>query len=334
MQSPKSPVVPAAVATATIAAALVLAGAAWLGHATSRRPALTPLKRRQDDPPRAQPNRLRTAARRCRTGEGAGPSALHRRAAAARADRRCGHDRASQRSRDARLEQPRDRAKPTRFRSSRRGRRRRRNAGRRATTPRLATTKSRCRIRCSRKPTASSSSCPSRRFCARCTASASFRKCSPISGSTISTSTRARARPLHADRIRARRHPAARARQVPRSARGRREESGDALLSRQLDERRSERAAHAADGGAALWPRTLRRRHDVSAGRPAERAGEERAQGAQRELRPRADGAAHARRRRRLHAEGRHRGRARLHRLDDSESAPGRRLQVRAAHPR
>ena len=40
-----------------------------------------------------------------------------------------------------------------------------------------------------------------------------------------------------ADRVRARRHPPARARQVPRSARSDREGSGDALLSRQLDER-------------------------------------------------------------------------------------------------
>ena len=44
-------------------------------------------------------------------------------------------------------------------------------------------------------------------------------------------------------------------------------------------------------------------------------------EGPQRKLRPRADGAAHARRRRRLHAEGRHRSRARVHGLDDSESA-------------
>ena len=45
----------------------------------------------------------------------------------------------------------------------------------------------------------------------------------------------------------------------------------------------------------------------------------------QRELRARADGAAHARRRRRLHAEGRAGSRARVHRLDDRQSAPGRR---------
>ena len=43
----------------------------------------------------------------------------------------------------------------------------------------------------------------------------------------------------------------------------------------------------------------------------------------QRELRARADGAAHARRRRRLHAAGRHRGGARVHRLDDRPSARG-----------
>ena len=63
-------------------------------------------------------------------------------------------------------------------------------------------------------------------------------------------------------------------------------------------------------------------------------AGQECAEGAQRKLRPRADGAAHARRGRRLHAEGRHRGGARVHRLDDRQPAAGRRLHVRAAHPR
>ena len=45
----------------------------------------------------------------------------------------------------------------------------------------------------------------------------------------------------------------------------------------------------------------------------------------QRELRARADGAPHARRRRRLHAEGRPGSRARVHRLDDRQSAAGRR---------
>ena len=45
----------------------------------------------------------------------------------------------------------------------------------------------------------------------------------------------------------------------------------------------------------------------------------------QRELRARADGAAHARRRRRLHPAGRDGGRALLHRLDDRPAAAGRR---------
>ena len=131
---------------------------------------------------------------------------------------------------------------------------------------------------------------------------------------------------VHADRVRARRDPAARARQVPRSARRDREEPGDALLSRQLDERRS-RTARIGDAGApsdgaaaasAVAGGSHRRAPDA-----AQQA--ERAEGAERELRPRADGAAHARRRRRLHAEGRHRGGARVHRLDD------RRIRARAA---
>ena len=66
----------------------------------------------------------------------------------------------------------------------------------------------------------------------------------------------------------------------------------------------------------------------------ASRAEEERAEGPQRELRARADGAAHARRRRRLHAEGRHRGGARVHRLDDSDAAARRRLPLRSAPAR
>ena len=43
----------------------------------------------------------------------------------------------------------------------------------------------------------------------------------------------------------------------------------------------------------------------------------------ERKLRPRADGAAHARRGRRLHAEGRHRSGALLHRLDHRAAAAG-----------
>ena len=55
---------------------------------------------------------------------------------------------------------------------------------------------------------------------------------------------------------------------------------------------------------------------------------------AQRELRARADGAAHARRRRRLHAARRHRGGARVHRLDDRPAAPGRALRLPVGHAR
>ena len=67
-------------------------------------------------------------------------------------------------------------------------------------------------------------------------------------------------RPVHADRVRARRDSSARARQVPRPARGDGEEPGDALLPRQLDERRSERSARRA--GAAA-----RRARSASGGR-------------------------------------------------------------------
>ena len=89
----------------------------------------------------------------------------------------------------------------------------------------------------------------SRRCCARSTASGSSRKSSPISGSTISTSTRGRTASGSCSPIYERDDdPAARARQVSRSARGDRARSGDARLPRQLDERRSERAARGSTG--------------------------------------------------------------------------------------
>ena len=112
---------------------------------------------------------------------------------------------------------------------------------------------------------------------------------------------------------------------VPRPARSDGQEPGDALLSRQLDERRSQRPARrmsqrslgagqvrrgrSGGGGPDSVPPTARA--------PNSEQATERAAGAERELRTRADGAAHARRRRRLHAEGRDRGGARVHRLDD-----------------
>ena len=74
------------------------------------------------------------------------------------------------------------------------------------------------------------------------------------------------ARPLPAHRVRARRDPPARARQVPRPARRDGEEPGDALLSRQLDERRSERTA---SGRRAGRPRIGRGRFGGRIGRAA-----------------------------------------------------------------
>ena len=62
-------------------------------------------------------------------------------------------------------------------------------------------------------------------------------------------------------------------------------------------------------------------RIDSRKARTAGERPEEHAERAQRKLRPRADGAPHARRRRRLHTEGRHRGGARVHRLDDLPAA-------------
>ena len=103
-----------------------------------------------------------------------------------------------------------------------------------------------------------------------------------------------------------------------------REEPGDALLPRQLDERRSQRPARGRARTARLdvdrfGQRALRRPLSADATQLGRGQKQERAEGPQRELRTRADGAAHARRGRRLHAEGRDRGRARVHRLDDSE---------------
>ena len=85
--------------------------------------------------------------------------------------------------------------------------------------------------------------------------------------------------------------------------------------------------APCADRSAARPACRRRRRHAAAGDTNAPK-------GPERELRPRADGAAHARRRRRLHAEGRHRSRARVHRLDDREPAAGRRLPLRAAAAR
>src|SRR4029079_7971409 len=124
---------------------------------------------------------------------------------------------------------------------------------------------------------------------------------------------------FHAHGVRTRHDPSPGARQVPRPARRNREEYGDALLSRQLDE---------------CWGARFKSgpsNDDPSARRPPETpaptaAEEELAQRLERELWARADGASHARRRRRLHAEGRHGSRPRVHGLDDRPPAAGWRL--------
>ena len=93
----------------------------------------------------------------------------------------------------------------------------------------------------------------------------------------------------------------------------------------QADSNRPRLAAAARDGARRPQPRgaallTPQQRQALA---QAERR-------AQRELRPRAAGAAHARRGRRLHAAGRDRRRARAHRLDASTSAAGRRASSSA----
>ena len=85
-------------------------------------------------------------------------------------------------------------------------------------------------------------------------------------------------RSLPADRVRARGHPAARARQVSRPARRDGEEPGDALLSRQLDERGSRRPAHAERPPRMARGRFRRTRWGPPAAAAAA-AGQERAQG-------------------------------------------------------
>ena len=109
---------------------------------------------------------------------------------------------------------------------TRRAESRNRRAARRRSGPPCGASRSCCRS-------------SSRRRCfAPSTASGSCRKCSPISGSIISTSSQTRASPALSHGLRARRHPAARARALPRSSGRDREEPGDALLSRQRPQRR------------------------------------------------------------------------------------------------
>ena len=92
-------------------------------------------------------------------------------------------------------------------------------------------------------------------------------------------------------------------------------EPGDAVLPGQLAERRAGRGADHDAGTRAGVPGQRAAGAPEQPARPAEPSPRD-----QRELRARADGAAHARRRRRLHAEGRPGDRARVHRLDDRHS--------------
>ena len=157
-------------------------------------------------------------------------------------------------------------------------------------------------------------------------------------------------------RVRARRDPAARARQVPRPAAATAESPAmlfyldnwqsaapagavTAAPRRRATPRHPNRTPNGAGmpgsngqvggrrrGRACCRCRQRRRTRSPTRTSSAPRP--------ERELRARADGAAHARRRRRLHAEGRAGSRARVHRLDDRQPAPGRRLPVRAADAR
>ena len=123
---------------------------------------------------------------------------------------------------------------------------------------------------------------------------------------------------------------------VPRVAAGDGREPRDALLSRQLAERRARGRAHGRsayperscdpaqpepDGRAARRNESARSDRQAAHARRPPTGSAEPADRPQRELRTRADGAPHARRRRRLHAEGRAGGRARVHGLDDRQSA-------------
>ena len=119
------------------------------------------------------------------------------------------------------------------------------------------------------------------------------------------------------DRVRARRHPSERARQLPRrcSARPRTARRCCSISTTSRAARRtlpvgaSTRRCSAGSSDPRLCTRAaaaarcsgMREMRSRAAAAPAARP--------ERELRARADGAAHARRRRRLHAEGRHRGR-------------------------
>ncbi len=141
-------------------------------------------------------------------------------------------------------------------------------------------------------------------------------------------------------RVRARGDPPARAESFPRAARGDREEPRDALLSRQRAQRgpvvREVRREPARICRSSRYARGRRPQGHEGDARPDRQGPQEHPDRHQRELRPRADGAAHARRRRRLHAAGCRQRRARADGLDDRRPEASRRRPVRVqpAHAR
>ena len=120
-------------------------------------------------------------------------------------------------------------------------------------------------IRSSRRPTASSSSSSEQKVLRAIYSERQLQEVlTDFWFNHFNVDARKGPRSVPADRVRARDDPTARARQVPRSAGGDRQEPGDAVLSRQLDERRSERAAH-GDAAAARRTRSVRRPRAMSA---------------------------------------------------------------------
>ena len=215
---------------------------------------------------RHHPGRLRRPMRRSRLGDKAGDkaivhvlnrigfgprpgdvervraiglAALHRSAAASRAYRRRRDGGAAGRSADHRPELARDRASSTSCRSSKPG-----ASANRTPQRRPGWSAAKTRSASSRRPTASIVELAEQKLLRAIYSERQLQEVlTDFWFNHFNVDARKGRDPLPADRVRARGDPAARPRQVPRSARGDGEEPGDALLSRQLDERRSERSA-------------------------------------------------------------------------------------------
>ena len=136
--------------------------------------------------------------------------------------------------------------------------------------------------------------------------------------------------PLAAHLLRARHDPPAHHGQISGSAGRHGQKSGDALLSRQLAERRSRAFEQHAARKSPCAARAIRASSADAAGPPPGMSAVRRRSSApkqagprpERKLRPRSDGAAHRRRRCRLHAAGRDRNGQVPHRLDRPRAAP------------